>query len=39
MAQFWQIAPARERRSRCPLEPVLGNFLRVLDLFFIPHLY
>jgi len=22
---FWQNSPARERRSRCPLEPVLGG--------------
>jgi len=26
---FWQNAPARERRSRCPLEPVLGG--RILE--------
>jgi len=25
IAHFWQIVSARERRSRCPLEPVLGG--------------
>ena len=24
---FWQFTPARERRSRCPLEPVLARAL------------
>jgi hypothetical protein len=24
----WQAAPAMKRRSRCPLQPVLGRFLR-----------
>jgi hypothetical protein len=27
IAHFWQNAPARERQSRCPLEPVLGGNL------------
>jgi len=27
MHHFWQNAPARERRSRCPLEPVLGGLI------------
>jgi hypothetical protein len=25
MHHFWQIAPARERRSRFPLKPVFGG--------------
>jgi len=27
LRQSWQIAPARERRSRCPLQPVLAAAL------------
>jgi hypothetical protein len=29
---FWQSAPARERQSRCPLEPVLGRTLVLQEL-------
>jgi len=28
IAHFWQIAPARERRSRLPVPPVLTVFIR-----------
>jgi len=28
VVHFWQIAPARKRRSRCPLEPVFGGVLK-----------
>jgi hypothetical protein len=34
MHHFWQNAPVRERRSRCPLEPVLGSLAPTRTLAF-----